>query len=237
MKPHAPHLAVVASANDAFRAWLVHVLKARGFEVSVTSSGEDAVGWALARPPQILFVGAMLDDILGFEVIERLRMTESCASARMVLIGAIYRAYRFHASPKNLYGADAYIEEGIVEEDLDSVLRELLEVRPSAATAPPPTPAPQAELLAEGAGVLEEARTLVRIIISDIYIYQPIRARRSILRNRFEEAFADDLRIGRAYFEKRIPADVLGGRDVFRETLDEFLVLKKKEYESAGLSA
>jgi CheY-like chemotaxis protein len=226
--------AVIAGPDDAFRAWLGHALRGFGFDVHVTASGEQALAWAAEAPPAVLFVSAMLSDVLGFEVIDRLRMDKS--PVRIVLMGAIFRAYRYHSAPRQLYGADAYIEEGIVEEELESVLVQTLGGLPEAAApgeeAPAETPESSfvpAEDSATGDPV-EEARTLVRIIISDIYIYQPIKARRAVLKGRFEEAFADDLRIGREYFEKRFTAAMLGGRDVFRETLDEFLAVKKNEY-------
>lgn len=237
---HVTLSAVVAGPDDSFRAWLIHALRHRGFEVEATESGETALRLVAARRPALLFVSAMLSDIMGFEVIERARMDG--AGVRIVLIGAIFRAYRYHSAPRNLYGADAYVEEGIVEEELDGVLEQLIGSMPSATSVAPAPSAPPLEVErpaisrpapAEDMTTLdpiEEARTLARIIISDIYIYQPIKARRSILKDRFEEAFADDLRVGREYFEKRFSAEALGGRDVFRETLDEFLAVKKKEY-------
>jgi hypothetical protein len=215
----------VADSADGLRGWLRGELERRRFDVQVTASGKQALAWIDERPPNVFFVSPFLDDVLGFEIIDRMRASGPTRYTRIVLVGALFRAYRYHAPPKSLYGADAYIEEGITDKEFDKVLASVLEA-PAAGPAAAP---PRAPLAAPG-DPLEEARTLARIIISDIFIYRPTRARRSILRDRFEETFAEDLELGSEYFNKRIPESVRGNRDIFREALQEFLTVKKKEY-------
>jgi CheY-like chemotaxis protein len=222
---HGKFLAIVADSADGLRGWLRDALERRQFDVQVTASGKQALAWIGERLPEVFFVSPFLDDVLGFEIIDRMRASEPTRSTKIVLVGALFRAYRYHARPKSLYGADAYIEEGITDEEFDKVLASVLK----APAARPAASLPQAPLAAPG-DPLEEARTLARIIISDIFIYRPTRARRSILRDRFEEIFAEDLKLGSEYFNKRIPESARGNRDIFREALQEFLAVKKKEY-------
>ncbi len=226
MTPKKP-LAIVADSVDGLRGWLHGALERRQFDVQVTASGKQALAWIGERLPKVFFVSPFLDDVLGFEIIDRMRASGPMRYTKIVLVGALFRAYRYHAQPKNLYGADAYIEEGITDEEFDKVLASVLK---APAVEPAATP-PRAPLSAIAFGdPLEEARTLARIIISDIFIYRPTRARRAILRDRFEEIFAEDLKLGGEYFNKRVPESVRGNRDVFREALQEFLAVKKKEY-------
>ncbi|UCF79950.1 MAG: hypothetical protein JSV08_05335 [Acidobacteriota bacterium] len=222
---HGRPLVIVADSADGLRRWLRGELERRRFDVQVTASGKQALAWIDERPPRVFFVSPFLDDVLGFEVIDRMRASEPTRYTKIVLVGALFRAYRYHAPPKSLYGADAYIEEGITDEEFDKVLASVLK----APAAGPETAPPRAPLAAPG-DPLEEARTLARIIISDIFIYRPTRARRSIMRGCFEEVFAEDLEFGSEYFNKRIPESIRGNRDIFREALQEFLAIKKKEY-------
>lgn len=217
--------AVVADAPTAFRNHLVEALQQRGLEVKTTESGRDALAWTQKLCPQFLFVNAFLQEILGFEVIDGL-MENRPPRLNIVLIGAIFRSYRYHAAPKNLYGADAYIEEGIKDKELKLVLDTLFH-----RLTLPEGAAPEKEEAGPTLTPLDEARTLARIIISDVFIYHPIRGRRAILKNRFWEAFADDLLFGENYFEKRFPSNQFGGRNLFKETVEEFIQLKKSDYE------
>jgi DNA-binding response OmpR family regulator len=240
--------AIVAESSQEFGHWMTRTLQGKGLHVRLTDSAAEALRWFGESAPDFLFVNAFLHDMMGFEVIERIRAQAPDSEAKILLIGAIYRSYRYHAMPKDLYGADAYVEEGVTETELFTLMETLLPGMGKTASPRPPearkaaparreAPAFGGAAIEHEEDVFKRARTLAEIIISDIYIYKPIRARRSILKGRFEEAFAEELQIGRAYFDKRMPAHALGGRDVFREALDDFLTVKRREYEAKEAKA
>src|SRR5207253_2668976 len=79
--------------------------------------------------------------------------------ARVILIGALFRANRFRANPTNLYGADEYIEEQIPEKEFKQIVRKLF-----------PQLGPTLEAPIEPREY-DEARRLARLILSDIIIY------------------------------------------------------------------
>ena len=97
---HGKPLAIVADSVDGLRGWLRVALERRQFDVQVTASGKQALAWIDEWSPKVFFVSPFLDDVLGFEIIDRMRASESTCSTKIVLVGALFRAYRYHAQPQ-----------------------------------------------------------------------------------------------------------------------------------------
>ena len=75
----------------------------------------------------------------------------------------------------------------------------------------------------------DEARRLARLILSDIIIYHAAKVERGIRENNFFEVLRDEIAEGRQYYESRVPKRVLRDSEIFTETLQQFVQMKREE--------
>ena len=137
----------------------------------------------------------------------------------MILIGALFRANRFRANPTNLYGADEYIEEQIPEKEFRQIIRRLFpEVGDSSEVPLEPRE-------------YDDARRLARLILSDIIIYHAAKVDEGIRNDDFFEILRDEIGEGRQYYESRVPISVRRDTEIFTETLQQFVQMKRDELE------
>jgi len=74
-----------------------------------------------------------------------------------------------------------------------------------------------------------EARRLARLILSDIVIYHPAKVDQGIRDNNFFELLHDEIEEGRQYYESRVPMRVRRDTEIFSETLQQFVQMKREE--------
>jgi len=153
------------------------------------------------------------------EIAEEIKNDATLPHARVILIGALFRANRFRANPTNLYGADEYIEEQIPEREFRQIIHKLFPDVAPADTVPPES--------AEYA----EARRLARLILSDIVIYHGTRVEQGIRDNNFFTVLHDEIEEGRQYYESRVPMRIRRDTEIFTETLQQFVQMKREEME------
>jgi response regulator RpfG family c-di-GMP phosphodiesterase len=212
-------VAAVADDERPFRSFLADQLGRLGFEVQVFDSGEPTLEFVRSARADLAIVNVCLKGKLGVEVTEEIRSDSSLARTRVVLIGALFRANRFRANPTNLYGADEYIEEQIPEKEFRHVIRKLFpEIGGTAETAVEPVE-------------FDEARRLARLILSDIVIYNTARVERGIRENSFFDVLRDEIAEGRQYFGSRVSPRIRQRADLFTETLQQFVQMKREELE------
>jgi CheY-like chemotaxis protein len=214
--------AVIADEPRPFRSFLGEHLRRLGFEVTYFDSGERVVEFTRTSLAQLVIVNVYLKGKLGVEVTEEIKADPSLAATRIILIGALFRANRFRANPTNLYGADEYIEEQIPEKEFKQIIRKLF-----------PELGPTAEIPVESREV-DEARRLARLILSDIVIYNAAKVDRGIRENNFFDVLRDEIGEGRQYYESRVPQRVLRDTEIFTETLQQFVEMKREELQRIG---
>ena len=144
---------------------------------------------------------------------------------RVILIGALFRANRFRANPTNLYGADEYIEEQIPEKEFRQIIRKLF-----------PEVGPTAEVPIEPREY-DEARRLARLILSDIVIYNAAKVEQGIRQNNFFDVLKEEIEDGRQYYDSRVPFRVRRDTEIFTETLQQFVQMKREEAERLGIGS
>ena len=154
---------------------------------------------------------------LGVEVTEEIRNDPALKETRVILIGALFRANRFRANPTNLYGADEYIEEQIPEKEFRQIIRKLF-----------PEVGATAEVPIEPREY-DEARRLARLILSDIVIYHAGKVEQGIRDNNFFDVLKEEIDEGRQYYESRVPFRVRRDTEIFTETLQQFVQMKREE--------
>ncbi|MCI0447872.1 response regulator, partial [bacterium] len=172
-----PPLVLIADEPRAFRSFLRKSLEEMGCRVIVLDDGASTEEYLrVSETPHVAFLNVVLRNLMGFELCEKIRANPDLKKVRIVLIGAIFRTDRFKRNPANLYGADDYIEEFIVRQDLRERMRKLLGL---------PLIEETGDESSRPGDILEHAQRLARIILSDILLYNIENADRWILEDRF----------------------------------------------------
>ncbi|HEX8255104.1 MAG TPA: response regulator [Thermoanaerobaculia bacterium] len=210
-------LAAVADEPRPFRAFLGEQLRRLGFEVAFFDTGDPTLEFARRMRADLVIVNVYLKGKLGVEVTEEIKADPALEATRVILIGALFRANRFRANPTNLYGADEYIEEQIPEKEFRQIIRKLF-----------PEIGQTSEILVEPREY-DEARRLARLILSDIIIYHVAKVEQGIRDNTFFEVLKPEIEEGRAYYESRVPLRVRQDSEIFLETLQQFVDMKREE--------
>jgi response regulator RpfG family c-di-GMP phosphodiesterase len=212
-------LAAIADEPRAFRSFLGEQLESLGFEVTFFETGEPVLEFVRRTRAELAIVNVYLKGKLGVEVTEEIKADSSLEATRVILIGALFRANRFRANPTNLYGADEYIEEQIPEKEFRQVIRKLFpELGQTAETHIEPRE-------------YDEARRLARLILSDIIIYHVQKVEQGIRDNNFFEVLRDEIEEGRQYYDSRVPMRVRRDTEIYTETLQQFVQMKREELE------
>lgn len=214
--------AVIADEPRPFRHFLGEHLRRLGFDVTYFETGEPTLEFVRRSRADLVIVNVYLKGMLGVEVTEEIKADPSLEHTRVILIGALFRANRFRANPTNLYGADEYIEEQIPEREFRQIVRKLF-----------PEIGETTEIPVEPRE-FDEARRLARLILSDIIIYHAARVEQGIRENTFFEVLRNEIEEGRQYYDSRVPLRVRRDSEIFTETLQLFVQMKREELERLG---
>ncbi|HKR63975.1 MAG TPA: response regulator [Thermoanaerobaculia bacterium] len=209
--------AAIADEPRPFRHFLGEHLRRLGFEVAYFETGDPTLEFVRRSRAELVIVNVYLKGKLGVEVTEEIKADPSLENTRVILIGALFRANRFRANPTNLYGADEYIEEQIPEKEFRQIIRKLF-----------PEVGETSEVPIEPREY-DEARRLARLILSDIIIYHQAKVEQGIRENNFFEVLREEIEEGRQYYESRVPMRVRRDTEIYTETLQQFLQMKREE--------
>src|SRR5688572_29104961 len=209
--------AIIADEVRPFRTFLGEQLRKLGFEVEYHDTGDKALEAVKRTRPDLLIVNVYLKGKLGVEVTEEIKADPNLTATHVILIGALFRANRFRANPTNLYGADEYIEEQIPEKEFRQIIRKLF-----------PEVGHTGEFPVESREY-DEARRLARLILSDIIIYHVAKVEQGIRDNNFFEVLREEIDEGRQYYDSRVPLRVRRDTEIYTETLQQFVQMKREE--------
>ena len=210
-------VAVIADEPRQFRTFLADHLRSLGFDVTLFETGDLALEFVRQTRTDLVIVNVYLKGKLGVEVSEEIKADSAQAHARVILIGALFRANRFRANPTNLYGADEYIEEQIPEQEFQQIIHKMF---------------PGAGAVEEGpveSREWDEARRLARLILSDIVIYHPAKVEQGIRDNNFFEVLRDEIEEGRQYYDSRVPMRLRRDTEIYSEMIHQFVQMKREE--------
>ena len=210
-------VAAIADEPRPFRDFLGEQLRRMGFDVTFFETGDPTLDFIRRMRADLVIVNVYLKGKLGVEVTEEIKADPSLKHTHVILIGALFRANRFRANPTNLYGADEYIEEQIPEKEFRQIIQKLF---------------PQVGHHAEGPlepREYDEARRLARLILSDIIIYHVDKVEQGIRDDNFFEVLREEIDEGRQYYDSRVPMPVRRDTEIFTETLQQFVQMKREE--------
>ncbi|HEU4888510.1 MAG TPA: response regulator, partial [Thermoanaerobaculia bacterium] len=211
-------VAAVVEEPRPFRQFLGDHLRRLGFEVSYFETGDPTLEFVRRSRADLVIVNVYLKGKLGVEVTEEIKADPALAHTHVILIGALFRANRFRANPTNLYGADEYIEEQIPEKEFRQIIHKLF---PQVGEVSDEVPVEPREY--------DEARRLARLILSDIIIYHVDKVERGIRDDNFFEVLRDEIDEGRQYYDSRVPMPVRRDTEIYTETLQQFVQMKREE--------
>ncbi|MEA2571381.1 MAG: hypothetical protein QOI24_3382 [Acidobacteriota bacterium] len=221
-KQSPQRVAAVADEPRPFRQFLGEHLRRLGFTVEYFETGDPTLEFVRKTRAELVIVNVYLKGKLGVEVSEEIKADPTLTNTRVILIGALFRANRFRANPTNLYGADEYIEEQIPEKEFRSIIRKLFPQVGSTIESPIEP------------REYDEARRLARLILSDIVIYNAAKVERGIRENNFFDVLKEEIEEGRQYYESRVPFRVRQDTEIFNETLQQFVNMKREELQRAA---
>lgn len=212
---------LIADEPRAFRNFLRKCLEELGCIVVTVDDGS-AVEEVLKRGerPHVIFLNVVLKHTMGFILCDKIKNDPELSGIRIVLIGAIFRIDRFRRDPSSLYGADDYIEEIIVKQDLQDRMRKLLGAPLIEETGAEPD-VPQ--------DVIGHARRLARIILSDIVLYNKEKVDQWIIEDQFRSELQKEIREGEEYYHSKIPSDRPEVSEIYHQTIEDYLVRRKRE--------
>jgi response regulator RpfG family c-di-GMP phosphodiesterase len=212
-------VAAIADEPRPFRRFLGDHLRDLGFEVAYFETGIPTLEFVRRTRAELVIVNVYLKGMLGVEVTEEIKADPSLENTRVILIGALFRANRFRANPTNLYGADDYIEELIPEKEFRQIIHKFF-----------PDVGDVSDLPFESREY-DEARRLARLILSDIIIYHAAKVEHGIRDDNFFEVLKSEIEEGRQYYDSRVPMRVRRDSEIYTETLQQFVQMKREELE------
>jgi predicted Zn finger-like uncharacterized protein len=238
---------LVAHSNASATNEITSILAENGFHAITSVDGIDAMIKATKELPFLAIVDVGLPKIFGFEVCKRLRQRAETKEMKFILIGSIHDKKRYVREPESLHGADDYVDEQHIAENLLEKVNTLKGVKPAEKpekkiekpseqprvekpdqkVAPEPKPEVKPSKLAAD-DYVERARRLSRAIVSDIYLYNTAKANESIMNDTFYSVFENEIKEGLKLYENRISEKIRAQNDYFREAIDNFIESKKK---------
>ncbi|MFH0902381.1 MAG: response regulator [Pseudomonadota bacterium] len=133
-------LVVVAHELEPIREAALRVAREAGYLAVGLTEGESVRALLAWRPvpPDALLVDVGLPKVLGYELCDEIHSRG--LPTKVVLIASVYSKTAYKRRPSTLYGADDYIEQHHIPNQLAAKLARIL---PAPVTAPAPQPQPQ----------------------------------------------------------------------------------------------
>ncbi len=163
---------LVVEDDAAVRGLVLHALAARGYAVTVAVDGAEALDRLAAEPPDAVVLDAALPGVHGFEVLRRMRTSETWRAIPVIVTSGVYRGWRFAHDLRENFGVAHYVEKPFSIDDLLARVERTLgagdvdAAEATDATTPQARAAMEAGLRAYHAGDAASAVTHLRRAVS-----------------------------------------------------------------------
>lgn len=215
---------VLVVVNDqAIGHLVIRILQRNGLRGQLAFSGEEALRIISSQPPDAVLFSVVLSDMLGYEMIDRMRETPGEDHIPSILLASLHHGTRYKRAPTSFYGADDYIERHHLPDMLVTKIMRCFGRNGGSAEGPEPGPRTgglpadqevddrreiedihQKSLQQIGEPFEEDVRRMCRIIVGDVALYNED----SIRGSSPEEALkliADDMGEGISLLKNRFP--------------------------------
>lgn len=245
-----PSITVVVANDDPSFCTAVGKILGPGFRLVFCHDGVSALAAIERHKPQVALIDVALPRLYGFQVCESVRSNQDLASVKLVISTSTYDTRRYIRDPGSMYGADALIEKHRIPGALKELLTRLVpDGGGSASTSVPPAalePAiPSVGDNGSGAGNTAElastapaqpipeehkkAQRLARLIVSDIALYNKSLVEAGVRNGTFYKVLADDIREGRALYDRRVSADLRSSTSYLDDAFSDLIRRKEQE--------
>jgi DNA-binding response OmpR family regulator len=206
---------------------ILKILARNGFRGQVSPTGRQALELLSQSPPDATLVSVSLPDMMGYEIIDRLKEILQDREVPIILLSSLHHGTRYKRAPTSLYGADDHIERHHLPDFLAPKIRKLIDpgtetepVKPGPDVLKPPTDQEiddrreleqiHQDLDKDSDEVLsdetfeERIRRTCRVIVADIALYNEDTIRNS-LPERVLDMIAAEIQEGVDLLKQRYP--------------------------------
>jgi predicted Zn finger-like uncharacterized protein len=155
-------LVVIGHTDPDASKDVAEALEGWGLQTLVAHDGVEAMLAIQRALPRAVVLDAALPRMYGFQVCEIVKRNESLRETRVVLVGAIHKEERYRRAPRELYGADVYVEPPDLPDALFEILTRFgLPLQGDAAPGGQPArpAAPYGHVARGGSGPARDSRT------------------------------------------------------------------------------
>jgi DNA-binding response OmpR family regulator len=233
---------LIAHESTIIREAIRRLVADGGYRAITAPDGIAALAYLLDTPPDVLVVDVALPGLLGHQLCEEVRSRG--LATKVILVASVYQRTAYKRRPRTLHGADDYLEQHHIPDQLLPKIGRLLP-RVAPPRVGPPDPAEAAAIREAGEGRLRlryasraegerGARRLASLIVADVALYNGDEFVALLARGAESEQVAADLAAGRALFEQRVPAAVRAGHDFIGEALAELAAAVHGAHDGGG---
>jgi DNA-binding response OmpR family regulator len=235
---------VVAHEQGDIRDAALRVVRGLGFEGVGVADGESARALVLGEPPPLaLVVDVGLSPPYAYQLVDELRAHGKPVG--VVLVASVYSRTAYKRKPVSLHGADDYVEQHHVPDQLGDKLVRMLNVPRRAALAAVPSHEEAEQLRRAGEGrlafrygsageALARAEKLAEVIVADLLLYAGAEADRVRSADDLARLLGEDLISARELLALRVPAEVAAAKALVAGALDRFVAARQSVAPPAG---
>ena len=127
-------LILIAHESETIREAISHQVAEAGYRVRAVGGGRALLG-ELALAPAALVLDVALPEVHAYEIVEEAKRLP--AAPAIVLVASIYNRTGYKRRPTSLYGADDYVEQHHIPDQLLPKLERLVGLAPRHVDPPP----------------------------------------------------------------------------------------------------
>jgi predicted Zn finger-like uncharacterized protein len=262
--PPARLRVMVAHGDAELRATVGEILAREGIDAVFCADSMEALARLNVEALPVALIDVALPGLFAFELVEQLRQQPRLAQLKIILISSVFRKTAYKRTPSSLYGADDYIEQHHLPDDLVPKIHSLLTGLQSVAGRSVPAAEEQLPTVAVAGGgeaqdfmntanariqsveeqvvtkpdqeALIKARKLARIIVSDIVLYHEARVNEGVRFGKFMDLFTDEIREGQNLLSSRVAPEIFAQENFLHDAFSAFIQRRQKELkmEAAG---
>lgn len=248
---------LVAHGDAELRTTIGAILAREGIDAVFCADGMEALSRLNAESLPAAIIDVALPGIFAFDLVEQLRQQPQLTKLKIILISSVFRKTAYKRTPSSLYGADDYIEQHHLPDDLVPKIHRLLTDLHSVAERSVPVAEEQLPVVAVTVGdeaqkfmdtttarlqiaedqlvvgpdqeALVKARRLARIIVSDIVLYHEARVNDGIRSGNLVALFAEEIKEGQNLLASRVAPAICAQEDFLNDAFSAFIQRRQRE--------